>query len=104
MLHVPVFLRYTLISGIGIFHSLPSSIRGSLPRSYKSGKSSKPSNSPKTGDMNYGMIAHGNDKGRNTAIHGIIARLCSWHRAELSMHFFGRIGWENADGAPISKR
>ena len=59
---------------------------------------------PKAGDINYGMIAHGNDKGRNTAIHGIIARLCYWHRGKLSMHFFGRIGWENADGAPISKR
>ena len=58
---------------------------------------------PKEGDVNYGMIAHGNDKGRNTAIHGIIARLCYSHRAELSMHLFGRIGWENADGAPISK-
>ena len=59
---------------------------------------------PTAGDINYGIIAHGNDKGRNTAIHGTIARLCYWHRAELSMHFFGRIGWENADGAPISKR
>ena len=26
------------------------------------------------GDINYGMIAHGNDKGRNTAIHDVIAR------------------------------
>ena len=48
---------------------------------------------PKAGDINYGMIAHGNDKSRNTAIHDVIARLCYCHRAELSMHFFGRIGW-----------
>ena len=47
---------------------------------------------PKTGDINYGMIAHVNDKGRNTAIQGVIARLCYCHCAELSMHFFGRIG------------
>ena len=59
---------------------------------------------PKTGDINYGMIAHGKDMGIDMAIHVVIARLCYWHRAELSMHFFGRIGWENADGAPISKR
>ena len=38
------------------------------------------------------MIAHGNDMGRNTAINDVIARLCYCHRAELSMHFFGRIG------------
>ena len=30
---------------------------------------------PKAGDINYGMIAHGNDKGRNMAIHDVIARL-----------------------------
>ena len=30
----------------------------------------------KAGDINYGMIAHGNDKSRNTAIHDVIARLC----------------------------
>ena len=60
--------------------------------------------SPKAGDINYGMIAHGNDKSRNTDIHDVIARLCYCHRAELSMHFFGRIGWQKADGAPISKR
>ena len=48
---------------------------------------------PKAGDINYGMIAHGNDKSRNTAIHDVIARLCYCHRAELSMHMHGRIGW-----------
>ena len=48
---------------------------------------------PEAGDINYGMIARGNDKGRNMAIHDVIARLCYCHRAELSMHFFGRIGW-----------
>ena len=48
---------------------------------------------PKAGDINYGMIAHGNDKGRNTAIHEVIARLCYFHRAELSVHMHGRIGW-----------
>ena len=48
---------------------------------------------PKAGDINYGMIAHGNDKSRNTAIHGVITRLCYCHRAELSMQMHGRIGW-----------
>ena len=47
---------------------------------------------PKAGDINYGMIAHGNDMGINTAIHDVIASLCYCHRAELSMHFFGRFG------------
>ena len=48
---------------------------------------------PKAGDINYGEIAHGNDKSRNTAIHDVIARLCYCHRAELSMHMHGRIKW-----------
>ena len=48
---------------------------------------------PKAGDINYGEIAHGNDKSRKTAIHDVIARLCYCHRAELSMHMHGRIGW-----------
>ena len=48
---------------------------------------------PKAGDINYGMINHGNDKSRNTAIHDVIVRLCYCHRAELSMHMHGRIGW-----------
>ena len=30
---------------------------------------------PKAGDINYGMIAHGNDKSRNTDTHEVIARL-----------------------------
>ena len=47
---------------------------------------------PKAGDINYGMIAHGNDMGINMAKHDVIARLCYCHRAELSMHFVGRIG------------
>ena len=47
---------------------------------------------PKAGDINYGMKAHGNDKGRNTVDHDVIAHLCYCHRAELSMHFLGRIG------------
>ena len=47
---------------------------------------------PKPGDINYGMIAHGNDMGINTTIQDVIARLCYCHRAELSMHVFGRIG------------
>ena len=47
---------------------------------------------PKAGDINYGVIAHGNDMGINTAIHDVIAPLCYCHRAELSMHFFRRIG------------
>ena len=29
---------------------------------------------PKAGDINYGMIAHGNDKSRNTVIRDVIAR------------------------------
>ena len=29
---------------------------------------------PKEGDINYGMIAHGNDKSRNTVIRDVIAR------------------------------
>ena len=47
---------------------------------------------PKAGDVNYGMIAHGNDKSRNAAIQDVIARLCYCHHAELSMHMHGRIG------------
>ena len=47
---------------------------------------------PKEGDINYGMIAHGNDMGINMTIHDVIARLCYGHRAELSMHFFGSNG------------
>ena len=47
---------------------------------------------PKAGDINYGMKAHGNDMGINTAIHDVIARLCYCHCAELRMHFFRRIG------------
>src|SRR5215216_3657640 len=57
---------------------------------------------PKTGDINYGMIARGRDMGINTAIHDVIACLCYRHRAELSMHLFGRIGWQKADGEPIA--
>ena len=57
---------------------------------------------PKVGDINYGMIAHGRDMGKNMAIHDVIARLCYCHRAKLSMHFFGRIGWQKANGAPIT--
>ena len=48
---------------------------------------------PNVGDINYGEIAHGNDKSRNTTVHDVIARLCYCHRAELSMHMHGRIGW-----------
>ena len=29
---------------------------------------------PKAGDINYGMIAHGNDKSRNTVIRDVITR------------------------------
>ena len=48
---------------------------------------------PKAGDINYGMIAHGNDKSRNTDNPDVIARSCYCHRVELSMHMHGRIGW-----------
>ena len=47
---------------------------------------------PKVGDINYGMIAHGNDKSRNTDTHEVIARLSYCHRVELSMHFL-RKNW-----------
>ena len=47
----------------------------------------------KVGDINYGMIAHGNDKSRNMDIHDVIIRLCYYHRAKLSMQMHGRIGW-----------
>ena len=30
---------------------------------------------PKAGDINYGMIAHRNDKSRNTAIHDVITAI-----------------------------
>ena len=43
---------------------------------------------PKAGDINYGEIAHGNDKRTNPGIHDVIARSCYYHRAELRMHFF----------------
>ena len=29
---------------------------------------------PNVGDINYGMVAHGNDKGRNTVIRDVITR------------------------------
>ena len=48
---------------------------------------------PKAGDINYGMKAHGSNMGIDTAIHGVITRLCYFHRAELSMQMHGRIGW-----------
>lgn len=57
---------------------------------------------PKTGDINYGMIAHGRDMGINTAIHDAITRLCYRHHAKLSKHFFGKIGWQKANGAPTA--
>ena len=44
---------------------------------------------PKAGDINNGMIAHGNDKSRNMDIQDIIALLCYYYRVELSMHSFG---------------
>ena len=53
--------------------------------------------------MDIRVSAHGNDKSRNTNIHDVIARLCYCHRAKLSMHMHGRIGWYKVDGAPISK-
>ena len=48
---------------------------------------------PKTGDISYGMKSHGSNMGINTAIHDVIVRLFYCHRAELSMHMHGRIGW-----------
>ena len=45
---------------------------------------------PKVGDINYGEIAHGNDKSRNMAIHEVIARLCYCHRAELKRAYAWR--------------
>ena len=49
--------------------------------------------SPKAGDINYGMIVHGSNMGINTVIHDVIARLYYYHRDELSMQMHGRIGW-----------
>ena len=49
--------------------------------------------SPKTGNINYGMIAHGRDIVINMDIPDVIARLCYCYRAELSMHMHGRIKW-----------
>ena len=37
---------------------------------------------PKAGDINYGMIAHGNDKGKNMDIQDVIALLCFYYRVE----------------------
>ena len=48
---------------------------------------------PKTGDISYGMKAHGSNMGRNMAIHDVITHLCYYHHAELSMLMHGRIGW-----------
>ena len=48
---------------------------------------------PKTGDINYGRIAHENNKSRNMDIHDVIVRLCYFHHAELSMQMHGGIGW-----------
>ena len=48
---------------------------------------------PKAGEINYGMKVHGSNMGIDTTNHGIIARLCYCHRAELSMQMHGRIGW-----------
>ena len=48
---------------------------------------------PKTGDISYGMKAHGSNMGIDTGDHGVITRLCYCHRAELSMQMHGRIGW-----------
>ena len=41
---------------------------------------------PKAGDINYGEIAHGNDKSRNMDIHDAITRSCYCHHEKLSMH------------------
>ena len=57
----------------------------------------------KTGDISYGMKAHGSNMGINTTIHDVIVRLCYYHRAKLSMQMHGRIGWQKADGASVSK-
>ena len=37
---------------------------------------------PKVGDIDYGMIVHVNDQGRNMDIQDVIALLCYCHRAE----------------------
>ena len=57
----------------------------------------------KTGDINHEMKAHGSNMGTYTTDHGVITHLCYCHRVELSMQMHGRIGWQKADGAPISK-
>ena len=57
---------------------------------------------PKAGDINYGIKVHVNDQGRNMDIQDVIALLCYYYRVELSMHSFGSIGWQKANGASIS--
>ena len=47
---------------------------------------------PNAGDINYGEIAHGNDKSRNMANDGVIARLCHRHHAELK-HAYAWKDW-----------
>ena len=42
--------------------------------------------SPKKGDINYGMITHGRDIVINMDIHDAIARSCYCHHEVLSMH------------------
>ncbi|KAE8769244.1 hypothetical protein D1007_59188 [Hordeum vulgare] len=37
----------------------------------------------------------------NTVVHDAIARLSYHHRVELGTHYFGRLGWQNPDGAHI---
>src|SRR6266566_2409729 len=56
---------------------------------------------PKTEDINYGTLSHECEMGMNTAVHDAIARLSYRHRAELGTHYFGRLGWQKADGAYV---
>ena len=57
---------------------------------------------PKTGDISFGTLNRDCDMGINTAVHDAIARLCYRHRAALSTHYFGKVGWQKEDGATIA--
>ncbi|KAE8781483.1 hypothetical protein D1007_45265 [Hordeum vulgare] len=56
---------------------------------------------PGTEDINYMMFNHDCDMGINTIIHDAIAHLSYHHRAELGNHYFGRFGWQKANGPHI---
>ncbi|KAE8816592.1 hypothetical protein D1007_05933 [Hordeum vulgare] len=56
---------------------------------------------PKSEYINYGTLYHDCDIGMNTRVHDAIGSLRYRRRVELGNHYFGRFGWEKADGAYI---